>query len=318
MKVFIGVDVGGTTTKFGIFSNQLEMIQKWSIKTRLSEQGNYIVPDIAAQITEVLKEKNIKASEIQGIGIGIPGPVDEDGYVSKCVNLHWNKFHVINEMKRYFKECLVVAENDANIAALGEYFKGKGKGYNSLMLVTLGTGVGGGIIINGKIWSGCHSLAGEIGHIMVREGENEFCNCGGRGCIDQYASATGIEREMRHLLSTGKITDYPETKAICEAAKTGDELARRCLRRCMEALGKGLACVSHILDPEIYLIGGGVSKAGGIIVDYIQSGYKRYMYLGGKETKIDIAGLGNDAGITGAACLAAQKKRGTYEKKSDL
>ena len=313
--MFIGVDIGGTATKFGVFSLKCELLEKWQVQTDLSGEGQNILPNIAKQIKKKMEERHLEIGSVKGIGIGIPGPVNENGYVSKCVNLHWNHVLIPEQMSHYFPGCVIAAENDANIAAFGEWKQGAGKGYRSMMLVTLGTGVGGGIILDGQLWIGTKGMAGEIGHISVNSEETQKCNCGGCGCVDQYASATGIVREMDELLqtSTKKSVLRKEiqlnAKVICDAAVKGDILANLCLERCMGALGKGLSYVSHIIDPEIYLIGGGVSKAGTIILDYIEKEYRKHMHLGGKNKPIVSAKLGNDAGIIGAAYLAAEERK---------
>lgn len=313
MGVIIGVDVGGTQIKFGLFSEEYALIKKWSCKTDLAESGRRIIPSAAEEIYRMLEEKGIGREEVYGIGMGIPGPVDSEGYVRNCVNLHWNNFHVVREMKHFFPKAAIAAENDANAAAFGEYYRGAGRAFSSMMLVTLGTGVGGGIVLNGQILSGAHSIAGEIGHVTVYPDEESVCNCGNHGCVDQFASATGIVRYMKKLLAgteadsmlrgLGKMT----AKEICEAADRGDGLAVKCLDKCLGALGIGLGYFSHAFDPEVYVIGGGVSNAGKITIESIEKEYCRHIRLAEKGAVFCIAELGNDAGITGAALLAGQK-----------
>lgn len=322
--MFIGVDIGGTTTKFGIFSSKCELLEKCQVRTDLTGEGENILPNIAKQIRKKMEERHLEIESVKGIGIGIPGPVDDKGYVSKCVNLHWNHVPIPEQMSLYFPGCVIAAENDANIAAFGEWKQGAGKGYRSMILVTLGTGVGGGVILDNQIWSGAKGMAGEIGHISVNSEETKQCNCGGYGCVDQYASATGIVRKMYELLqtSTKKSLLRQEiqlnAKVICDAAVEGDVLANLCMEYCMGALGKGLSYVSHIIDPEIYLIGGGVSKAGAIILGYIEKEYRKHMHLGAQDKPIVSAKLGNDAGIIGAAYLAAEERKRQYGQNTDI
>ena len=310
MKVIFGVDIGGTNIKIGRFAPDGGLLEKWSVRTDLLDCGRKIIPQVAACIAENMDKNGLGKDDVEGIGMGIPGPVDKNGHVKKCANLNWNDFNPVEELKKYFPDCRVRAGNDANVASLGEYFRGAGKGAASMMMVTLGTGVGGGVIIGGKIIIGAHGIAGEIGHISVTDADAD-CNCGNRGCIDQWASATGIVREAGRLLEAdgrpsllrqaGKLT----SKDVCSFAKQGDVLAVECINRCMYPLGKGLAYFSHAFDPEVYVIGGGVSLAGEIIVHAVRRGYEDNLYLIRKGADIRLAELGNDAGIIGACALAS-------------
>jgi len=192
-KYSVGVDIGGTTVKIGIFKSEGELLKKWEIPTDKNENGTHILGDIAESIEKVLKEENISKDDVHGIGMGVPGPVKADGTVVKCVNLGWGIFNVEQALESIIG-LKVKAANDANIAALGESWQGGGKGYDSMVMVTLGTGVGGGVIIDGKILAGINGAAGEIGHIKVSDEETEECGCGKKGCLEQYASATGVVR----------------------------------------------------------------------------------------------------------------------------
>lgn len=318
MELFSGVDIGGTETKIGLFSGEGELKEKWSFSTNLQDSGSHIIPDVVKEIREKLKKYGYEETELKGIGLGIPGPVAKDGYVKTCVNLNWHEFHPVRELQAYFPDLAVAAGNDANVAALGEYQKGAGKKYSSMMLVTLGTGVGGGIILNGKILSGTHGIAGEIGHIGTGERKRNRCNCGNEGCVDQWASATGIVNRAEELLEADSESsllrrEEPLTaKAVCDCAREGDRLALQCLKDCMEPLGKALAFFSHAFDPEGYVIGGGVSRAGGVLLEQIRKSYQKYIYLVPEAAEIVQAELGNDAGITGACMLAinAWKEKG--------
>lgn len=308
MKIFFGIDIGGTEIKFGMFTAKGELLDKWALPTESS--GACIIPSIAQSITSFLSSRNLPKTSIAGIGMGIPGPVDKDGYVLKCVNLHWYHFNPVKELEKYFPDTCIVAGNDANVAAFGEYFKGAGETYRNMMLITLGTGVGGGIILDGKILLGAHGLSGEIGHITVVPEETEHCNCGNIGCIDQFASATGIVRIMKKLLAESSDVpaifrkDLLDAKAICHYAKQGEPAALQCIAICMGALGKGMAHFTHAFDPDVFVIGGGVSKAGSVIIDPLKKAYNRHLFLVDKGADILTATLGNDAGIIGACMLA--------------
>ena len=190
----IGIDIGGTSVKIGIFETDGTLIDKWEIPTRKENNGENILSDIAASIKNKLSESGIPISDIEGAGMGLPGPVLENGYVEFCVNLGWKAMNPQDILSGLLDGMPVRSANDANVAALGELWQGGGKGYKDMVMVTLGTGVGGGIILNGKIWTGMQGVGGEIGHIHVKDGETEHCGCGNQGCLEQYASATGIAR----------------------------------------------------------------------------------------------------------------------------
>lgn len=316
MKVFFGVDIGGTQIKIGYFSQEGELLHKWAVNTDLADCGTRIIPAIAQEIRSYSAEHGIEQEQIGGIGMGIPGPVDCDGHVKVCVNLNWRNFNPVKEMEKALPGVYAAAENDANLAALGEYYKGAGKKYSSMMLVTLGTGVGGGIVLDGKVLSGAHGIAGEIGHITTHQEEYEKCNCGNVGCVDQFASATGMVRIMKNLIefseTPSKLQEKEEltAKDICDSAANGDVLAAECLEICMGALGEGLAVFSHAFDPEAYIIGGGVSKAGQLIIDAIEKEYKKHLFLIDRGADIRLAALGNDAGIIGGYILAEKQQLG--------
>lgn len=308
-KYYMGVDIGGTTTKFGLFTDTGQLAKKWSIPTDISKNGRYIISDIHKEIQGILKEQPV----IDGIGLGIPGPVCHDGYVESCVNLGWYDINPEKTLAALLKDIPVVSGNDANVAALGECFKGAGTGHENIFMVTLGTGVGGGAVVNGRIVNGFQGLSGEIGHIPVNHTETELCNCGNCGCLDQIASASGIVRYAKtYLQQTEKASMlrnvYPLTAAnITQAAASGDKPALEILGYCMGYLGKSLSMVSHIIDPEIFIIGGGVSNAGALLLPFIQKGYDACMFLKRSKADIRIAKLGSDGGIYGAARLAMQE-----------
>lgn len=307
-----GIDIGGTTIKMGLFKVDGTLLEKWEVETRKEESGKYILDDIAKEIKNKLKEKDIHTNDVVGVGIGVPGPVSSDGSVLKCVNLGWGIFNVEETLSEMI-DLPVKAGNDANVAALGEMWQGGGKGYKNVVMVTLGTGVGGGIIINGNIISGTNGAGGEIGHIKAVKNETETCGCGKTGCLEQYASATGIVKESKKLLSSD---DTPSVlrevkeitaKAIFDAAKDGDKLANILVEDLGEKLGSALATVSCICDPEVFVIGGGVSKAGIILVNSIRKYFVEKAFHACENTKFELAKLGNDAGIYGGVQLVLDK-----------
>ncbi|MDY3249896.1 MAG: ROK family glucokinase [Candidatus Choladocola sp.] len=304
-KYCFGIDVGGTTVKCGLFTTEGEVLEKWEIKTRTENNGVFILPDVAAAINEKIVEKNLNKDEIAGVGIGVPGPVNEAGEVPCAVNLHWGYVNVVKELSE-LTGLAVKAGNDANVAALGELWKGGGAGYHDMILVTLGTGVGGGIIINDKIVAGSHGAGGEIGHAHVEDAITDPCNCGNCGCLEQVASATGIVRLAREALATDERPSLLRegelsAKAVFDAVKQQDAVALEIAERFGTYLGKTLAVFTAVTDPQIIVIGGGVSKAGQILLDYIEKPYQKYAFSSCRQTKFALAMLGNDAGIYGAA-----------------
>ena len=306
-KYVFGVDVGGTTVKLGLFDSEGTVLDKWEIVTRKEDGGSKILPDVAASIEEKMKEKNINKSEVVGVGLGAPGPIDADGMVYNAVNLGWGVFSIKNTLSDLLG-LPVEAGNDANVAALGEMWKGGGKGHKNLVAVTLGTGVGGGIIVNGQILTGAKGAGGEIGHIHVEDKETENCGCKNYGCLEQYTSATGIVRLANRRLAedqkpsslrSGEVS----AKSVFDAVKAGDEVAIEVANRFGEYLGKGLGVIAGVLNPEIFVIGGGVSKAGEVLFDYIKPSFEETTFAGCKDVEFALATLGNDAGIYGSAKL---------------
>ena len=306
-KYVFGVDVGGTTVKLGLFSAEGELFDKWEIPTRTQEGGSHILPNVAESIREKIREKQIAQEDITGVGVGAPGPIDDDGVVHRAVNLGWETFSI----KKTLEEELHVpvrAGNDANVAALGEMWKGGGKGSSDMIMVTLGTGVGGGIITGGKVLTGYAGAGGEIGHIHVDDKETECCGCGNKGCLEQYASATGIARLAHRkleessrdsILRDGKVT----AKTVFDAVKQKDALAIEVAEEFGKYLGNGLSVIASVVNPETIVIGGGVSKAGEILMDYIKPSFMNNVFHANREVKFVLATLGNDAGIYGAAKL---------------
>lgn len=303
----VGVDVGGTTVKIGIFRTSGDLLLKWEIVTDKKDGGRNILPDIADSIKSMLSNKGIGLDEIQGVGIGIPGAILNRSIVNRAVNLGWDVVPVKDQLEQLFDGKInVLVGNDANVAALGEMWQGGGKGFKDIVMVTLGTGVGGGIIINEQILDGTFGAAGEIGHMPVNPQETRVCGCGKKGHLEQYASATGIANTAKAVVSSTKEEtelkglDSITAKDVFDAAKRGDKVALEIVDYTAEILGRGLAMVAAVVDPQAFVIGGGVSKAGPILTDSIQKYYRKYAFHASEDTKFVLATLGNDAGIYGA------------------
>lgn len=303
-----GVDVGGTTVKMGLFDRAGCVLDKWEIPTVKDNEGAAVIPDVAESILAKMKEKDIATDEVEGVGIGVPGAVSRDGLlVGGAVNIGWGVFNVEKVLSGYLK-VPVKAANDANVAAFGEMWQGGGKGYSNMVAVTLGTGVGGGIIVEGNILTGATGAGGEIGHIHIEDAETQECGCKNKGCLEQYASATGIVRLARRRLEkdeTPSVLREEEltAKTVFDAVKDGDAVAIEIAEQFGEYLGKGLATVAAVVNPEIFVIGGGVSKAGEILLKYIEPAFAKYAFAPCRNVKFALATLGNDAGIFGAAGL---------------
>lgn len=298
-----GIDVGGTTVKMGFFSDRGELLEKWEIPTDTSDHGANIIPDIASAVEEKLAEKQLGKEDVIGVGIGVPGPVDAKGCVRQCVNLGWGTFQLEEAVEKAVGlPCR--AGNDANVATLGEMYKGCAREYRQLVMLTLGTGVGGGIIIDGKILPGSCGAAGEVGHMPMNVHETAVCGCGRKGCLEQYVSANGIARvtalalreteEETVLRKLEKIT----AKDIFDAAKAGDAFALRMVDKLGKTLGMACARIATVIDPEAFVFGGGVSRAGSILTEVIEKYYNEYAFKTG--AKFLLAELGNDAGIYGS------------------
>lgn len=306
-RYVFGVDIGGTTVKLGLFNVEGELLEKWEIPTRTQENGSLILPDIARSIEEKISEKQIAREDVAGVGAGAPGPIDSEGVVHKAVNLGWDVFSIRKTLEELVN-LPVMAGNDANVAALGEMWKGGGQGSKDLVMVTLGTGVGGGIITNGRVLTGAGGAGGEIGHIHVNDSEEESCNCGNKGCLEQYASATGITRlamrklaesSSESLLRQGEVS----AKTVFDAVKRRDALAMEVAEEFGKYLGDGLSVIAGVVNPDTIVLGGGVSKAGEVLIDYVKPHYQKNVFHGSRDARFVLATLGNDAGIYGAARL---------------
>ena len=298
MKYGFGVDLGGTTVKIAYFDETGNMLEKWEIPTVTADGGKQILPDIAASIQQYIEGCNIPDTAILGIGIGVPGPVSSKGVVNKCVNLGWGVFNIAEELSR-LTGLPVKAGNDANVAALGEFWKGGGQGCENMVFVTLGTGVGGGIVIEGKLLHGAHGSGAEIGHMVLNRHETAVCGCGKRGCVEQYLSATGVVR-MAKLHGMGDVT----CKDIFDAGKAGDPTALEVLDEYYEYMGEFLGSLCSAVDPEIVVLGGGVSKAGNVLLEGVEPRFHKYVFHAAGDVRFALASLGNDAGAYGAFKLA--------------
>lgn len=307
-KYGFGVDIGGTTIKMGFFETDGKLLDKWEIKTNTENKGENILSDIAKAVDNKLAQEGISKDEVQGIGVGVPGPVNSKGVVNRCVNLGWGVLDVAAELSS-LTSLEVKAGNDANVAALGEMWKGGAEGSSDVIMVTLGTGVGGGIIVDGKIVAGSNGAGGEIGHITVNKDEIEACNCGQYGCLEQYASATGIVRMAKRKLAktddatTLRNSEELTAKLIFDEAKAGDAVAMGLVDELGEILGSTLSNIACVSNPEVIVIGGGVSKAGDILIDTIKKHFVESCFHVCRDTRFELASLGNDAGIYGCMKL---------------
>lgn len=303
-----GADIGGTSVKLGLFTNDGRLVEKWEIPTRTANGGVHVLPDVAQSIISTMELHGIWADQVAGIGIGVPGPVDDSFTVNKCVNLGWGVLNIKEQMNVLLPDIPnVAAGNDANVATLGELWQGGGQGNQSAVMLTLGTGVGGGVVLDGKIVAGRNGGAGEIGHMTVEPDETVPCSCGKSGCLEQYASANGIVRMAKLMLSE---CDTPSklrgienftSKHICDFAVAGDHMALKIIDRFGDYLGRAMSYISCTVDPEIFIIGGGMSKAGSIVTDSALKYYQKYAFHVSRATGVVIATLGNDAGIYGCA-----------------
>lgn len=301
-----GVDVGGTSIKIGLFEADGTLLEKFKIPTRSENEGASVISDIADALKNRLADRGDSMDSLLGVGIGVPGPILPGGIVNRCVNIGWGIKNVSRELSELMGGIRVEVVNDANAAALGEFWKGAGQGYHSIVMVTLGTGIGGGIVVDDRVVGGAHGAGGEIGHLKVRNDETELCNCGKAGCLEQYASATGIVRLAKRYLaahgSQGLLAGMDfSAKDVINAAKQEDPAAMEVFDDVCRCLGEGLALVSCVADPDVIVIGGGVSAAGDFLLDRIRSYYVPAVFHASRDTRFVLATLGNDGGIYGAA-----------------
>ena len=304
MKYGFGVDLGGTTVKIAYFDETGKMLSKWEIPTVTKNGGAQILPDIAASIAAFRKEHQISDTDLLGVGIGVPGAVSK-GVVNRCVNLGWGVVPIEEELSR-LTGLPAKASNDANVAALGEYWMGGGQGCENVVFITLGTGVGGGIIVDGKLLNGAHGAGGELGHMVLDPKETDVCGCGKRGCVEQYCSATGIVRLAKQRLNKDEApSSLRDLQAltcrdIFDAGKAGDPVALEILNTYYDYMGQFLGSMCSAIDPEAVVLGGGVSKAGNMLLEGIVPYFKKYVFHAASGVKFALASLGNDAGAYGA------------------
>lgn len=313
-KKIIGIDLGGTSAKFGIINLKGEIEKQWSIQTDVSEEGIHIIPNIIESVNSKLKSLHLRNDDFIGIGMGSPGIVNRKlGSVSGAYNLNWAN---LQELKSPIEKATGIPfyiDNDANVAALGEQWVGAGNNHSNLVFITLGTGVGGGLISAGKLVRGANDAAGEIGHITV-EPDGYLCTCGKNGCLEQYASATGVMRiaydmsnqytgnsRLKAEIDGGQLIN---SKRIFDLAKMEDELALAVTDRFGYYLSLALGNVANLLNPSAIILGGGVSKAGDFLLNIVRQKIKPFLFETIQDTvEIKNAELGNDAGIIGAASL---------------
>ena len=306
-----GIDLGGTTAKIGLFTTSGALLEKWEVATDTSHAGEHILENLAAAVLGKMKEQSIQPEQVEGVGIGVPGPVLDSSIVPiVCANLGgWGERNVSAQLSGLLNGLKVLVGNDANVAALGEIWMGAAKGAKNAVMVTLGTGVGGGVVVNGKVIDGVHGAGGEIGHITVNRHETAVCGCGKRGCLEQYSSATGVVRCMKKLLDENPDTPCVlrgtefAAKDVFDAARNGDALAAREVDEMSDTLGMALANIAATVDPEAFLVGGGVARAGDVLFAPLNKHFQEYAFKSCRETPIKQASLGNDAGIYGAVRL---------------
>lgn len=316
-KKIIGIDLGGTTVKFAIVTAAGEIQQKWSIDTNVLDEGAHIVPEIVASINHRLALYDMKPEDFIGIGMGTPGSVDRNaGTVIGAYNLNWKTKQPVKELIEAGTNISFAIDNDANVAALGERWKGAGENNPDVIFITLGTGVGGGIVMNGELLHGVAGCAGEIGHITV-DPEGFECTCGKRGCLETVSSATGVVRVARHLSEEyagsselKKRLDSGEdisSKDVFVAAQEEDPFALMVVDKVCFFLGLACGNLGNTLNPSSIVLGGGVSAAGEFLRSRVENYFMEFTFPQVREsTKIKLAKLGNDAGIIGAASLALQ------------
>lgn len=308
-KYIFGIDIGGTSVKIGLFNLKGVLLDKWDIVTNKEENAKNVLSDIYKSLLKVVPNLH----EVAGYGFGVPGPV-VNSKIIESVNLGWKDYDLISIFSKMVNNTNIVVENDANVAALGEATSGAAKDYKNSAMITLGTGVGGGIVINGKVIDGAHGAAGEIGHMHVVKDNARLCNCGNYGCLETVASATGIKNSYLDLVSHSNIESkiknkkYPSAKMIIDAAKKGDILSLEVVEDFTYYIGYACHILSITVNPDIIVIGGGVSNAGDFLLHKIDNYFREMIFNPVKETKVVLASLGNDAGIYGGAALVKNNR----------
>lgn len=312
----IGIDLGGTTTKFAFLNTKGDIIEKWSIPTDATENGVYIVPNIVESIQKKMSDMGFKKEEFIGIGMGSPGSVDRSqGTVVGAFNLNWRTVQPVREQIESSLNIPFYLDNDANVAALGEQWRGAGEDEANVVFITLGTGVGGGIIVDNQLVHGANDTAGEIGHMTVSDHRFNFaCTCGKEGCLEALASATGISNIAKQMVQETELDSslklifekYNTIEAVdvFNQAKAGDQLAKDIVEIICDYLAFAAGNIANLLNPSSIIIGGGVSMAGNILKETVENKLMKYLFPPLRDkTKVKIAELQNDAGVIGAGSL---------------
>ena len=308
MTYYCGVDIGGTSTKIGLFSWEGKLLERIEIPTPKASEPTGLLEDIYCEIIKFTKTYEFEKKDILGIGILAPGPVNEDGILYGTVNIGWGTIALGKMAEEMWGISPVAIGNDGTGAALGETLFGIGVGVEDVVMITIGTGIGGGVVLKGKSIQGIVGIAGEIGHMTVNPFETNHCTCKKMGCVEQYASATGMVRMAKEVLEK---EDTPSilrdkivsAKSILDGAKKGDSIAVRIVREASKYLGIALANTCYVVDPQLIIIGGGVSLAGDFFLDMIKEEYQKQVFPHAREKAFALARLGNDAGIYGGMAM---------------
>ena len=314
---YLGIDLGGTHMAIGVVNKDGSIIAKAETPTLPERPYQELVSDMVKCMRTAMQEANVTEDEIASIGIGIPGTADRNGVVIFCTNLGWHNIPLREEIQKHINKPVYI-DNDANVAGWAEYAAGVSRGTDTSVFLTLGTGVGAGIVINGKLWAGRHNVAAEYGHLVINADDGEPCTCGKSGCTERYCSATAIIRMGREaceknpgcLLETrcGGDLNKLNAKIIIDAAKEGDAIAMSVFNRYANYLTIAVNNIISFLDPDMIVLGGGVSHAGQFLLDAINERLPKYLMYPTLETPaIALAELGNNAGIIGAALLGRQQ-----------
>ncbi|MDO5143863.1 MAG: ROK family glucokinase [bacterium] len=310
--VYIGIDIGGTGIQIGVVDENGRILEKGAIVTRTDLPVDEQIRQMAECALDTLTRSGYTLDDLKAVGAGVPGIADRTGFVPFCTNLGWHNVHFTDEFRKYIDKPVFI-DNDATVAGLAESVAGISAGTHSSVFLTLGTGVGGGIVLGGKVWSGFHGIGSEIGH-MILELDGEPCSCGNHGCLERYCSATAVIRMARQQI---QVTPYSSMMIACEgdpsklnakmvfdAAREGDAAAVKVFRRYVCYLSQAIANVINFLDPELVVLGGGLSKAGAFLLDAVRAEVPKYLlYKTMPFSRIELAELGPDAGIIGAAML---------------
>lgn len=309
-ELFVGIDVGGTSVKEGLFTRAGELLGKVSVPTPpLVDEIGYAA--VTGGIRQLLATADRTADDLTGIGLAVPCPIPADGDIKLQANITLGFRGLSAALAEAFPATAVRFENDANAAALGELWQGSAQGVRNMVFVTLGTGVGGGVVVNGQVISGIHGAGGEIGHMCMNPDEDRTCGCGGHGCLEQYSSATGVVSNYRiecakRGIDPIELAGPSDSRAVFQACREGDEVARAAMETMASYLGRALATIAAIVDPDAFVIGGGASASSDVFLEPLVAHYRRHALKVCADTPIEIASLGNDAGIIGAAYVGLQ------------